>query len=225
MKILLVEDEVALSNLITEALTRELFTVDRAYDGEEAKYKVLNFSFDVIILDILLPKCSGWEVLKEIRKVGLKSPVLMLTALSQVEDKVKGLNIGADDYLAKPFDIRELVARLQALIRRSNSSVGAGEILTCGDLEVEIATRTVNRDKIPIDLTKKEFQILQYLLYHKGEVVTKEMLEEHLWSDEDELWSDVIRSHMKNLRKKLDIKHKKSLIKTVRGEGYVLSEE
>ena len=221
MKVLLVEDEKTLSRLISEALAHQLFTVEAAYDGEEALFRINNYAYDAIILDILLPKRSGWEVLSEARKTGVQTPVLLLTALSQVEDKVRGLNTGADDYLSKPFDIRELVARVQTLIRRSAQGHNEGGVLRCGDLEVNTVKKTVKREDQMIDLTKKEYQILEYLLYHIGEVVTKETLEERLWGDEDTLWSDVLRSHMKNLRKKLDHKHRRPLIKTVRGEGYV----
>ncbi|HNW45888.1 MAG TPA: response regulator transcription factor [Thermotogota bacterium] len=221
MKVLLVEDERTLSRLIYEALVHQLFTVETAFDGEEALFRIHNYTYDAIILDILLPKRSGWEVLDEARKTGVQTPVLLLTALSQVEDRVRGLNTGADDYLAKPFDIRELVARVQALIRRSVKTRNEGGLLRCADLEVDTIKKTVRRGDRLIDLTKKEYQILEYLLYHRGEVVTKETLEERLWGDEESLWSDVIRSHMKNLRKKLDQKHRRSLIRTVRGEGYV----
>ena len=221
LKVLLVEDERTLPRLIYEALVHQLFTVETAFDGEEALFRIHNYTYDAIILDILLPKRSGWEVLDEARKTGVQTPVLLLTALSQVEDRVRGLNTGADDYLAKPFDIRELVARVQALIRRSVKTRNEGGLLRCADLEVDTIKKTVRRGDRLIDLTKKEYQILEYLLYHRGEVVTKETLEERLWGDEESLWSDVIRSHMKNLRKKLDQKHRRSLIRTVRGEGYV----
>ena len=221
LKVLLVEDERTLSRLIYEALVHQLFTVETAFDGEEALFRIHNYTYDAIILDILLPKRSGWEVLDEARKTGVQTPVLLLTALSQVEDRVRGLNTGADDYLAKPFDIRELVARVQALIRRSVKTRNEGGLLRCADLEVDTIKKTVRRGDRLIDLTKKEYQILEYLLYHRGEVVTKETLEERLWGDEESLRSDVIRSHMKNLRKKLDQKHRRSLIRTVRGEGYV----
>jgi len=221
LKVLLVEDERTLSRLIYEALVHQLFTVETAFDGEEALFRIHNYTYDAIILDILLPKRSGWEVLDEARKTGVQTPVLLLTALSQVEDRVRGLNTGADDYLAKPFDIRELVARVQALIRRSVKTRNEGGLLRCADLEVDTIKKTVRRGDRLIDLTKKEYQILEYLLYHRGEVVTKETLEERLWGDEESLWSDVIRSHMKNLRKKLDQKHRRPLIRTVRGEGYV----
>ena len=221
LKVLLVEDERTLSRLIYEALVHQLFTVETAFDGEEALFRIHNYTYDAIILDILLPKRSGWEVLDEARKTGVQTPVLLLTALSQVEDRVRGLNTGADDYLAKPFDIRELVARVQALIRRSVKTRNEGGLLRFADLEVDTIKKTVRRGDRLIDLTKKEYQILEYLLYHRGEVVTKETLEERLWGDEESLWSDVIRSHMKNLRKKLDQKHRRSLIRTVRGEGYV----
>ncbi|HPY48142.1 MAG TPA: response regulator, partial [Thermotogota bacterium] len=163
MKVLLVEDERTLSRLIYEALVHQLFTVETAFDGEEALFRIHNYTYDAIILDILLPKRSGWEVLDEARKTGVQTPVLLLTALSQVEDRVRGLNTGADDYLAKPFDIRELVARVQALIRRSVKTRNEGGLLRCADLEVDTIKKTVRRGDRLIDLTKKEYQILEYL--------------------------------------------------------------
>jgi len=223
MKVLLVEDEKDLADLIAEALKKELFTVDVCYDGEVGMYKVLNDTYDVVILDILLPHKNGWEILKEMRKKGIDTPVLMLTALSDVEYRVKGLEMGADDYLPKPFDLRELIARVRALIRRKSEEKNS--ILKCADLVLDTVTHTVYRGGRKIDLTRKEYQILEYLMLNKNRVVTKEELQEHLWSLEDDFFSDVLRSHIKNLRKKVDNGFKKKLIHTVRGIGYVIRDE
>ncbi|AJG40405.1 MULTISPECIES: response regulator transcription factor [Thermotoga] len=223
MRVLLVEDEKDLADLIAEALKKEMFTVDVCYDGEEGMYMALNEDFDVVILDVLLPVHDGWEILKAMREKGINTPVLMLTALSDVEYRVKGLNMGADDYLPKPFDLRELIARVKALIRRKAENKNVK--LVCGDLILDTATRKVFRGGKEIDLTKKEYQILEYLMMNKNRVVTKEELQEHLWSFDDTVFSDTLRSHIKNLRKKIDRGFKKKIIHTVRGIGYVVRDE
>lgn len=225
MKILLIEDEKSLSKLIKEALEKNLFTVETALNGEDGSYLALNQEFDLIILDILLPGKNGWTILKEIRMNKISTPVLMLTALSEIESRVEGLNKGADDYLPKPFDLRELIARIQALLRRSKNDDSRTEILRCEDLELNMTIRTVTRQGKKIELTKKEYQLLEYLLLNKGKVVSKREIEEHIWNDEEELWSDPVRSHIKNLRKKIDSSFRKKIIHTQRGIGYVLDGE
>ena len=224
MKVLVVEDERDLGRLLKEFLEREGFVVETAADGEEGLYMATSGPFDVIVLDILLPKLNGWQVLEGIRSSGTKIPVLMLTALDGIEDKVKGFYLGADDYLSKPFDIRELVVRIQSLLRRSQPVGTPSSILKVGDLALDMSLKTVIRGNERIALRKKEYQILEYLMLNSGRVVPKSELEEHLWNEDDELWSDVIRSHIKNLRKKIDGGHKKKLIKTVRGMGYEISD-
>ncbi|HNS35695.1 MAG TPA: response regulator transcription factor [Mesotoga sp.] len=224
MKVLVVEDERDLGRLLKEFLEREGFVVETAADGEEGLYMATSGPFDVIVLDILLPKLNGWQVLEGIRSSGSKIPVLMLTALDGIEDKVKGFYLGADDYLSKPFDIRELVVRIQSLLRRSQPVGTPSSILKVGDLALDMSLKTVIRGNERIALRKKEYQILEYLMLNSGRVVPKSELEEHLWNEDDELWSDVIRSHIKNLRKKIDGGHKKKLIKTVRGMGYEISD-
>ncbi|WP_214079441.1 MULTISPECIES: response regulator transcription factor [unclassified Mesotoga] len=224
MKVLVVEDERDLGRLLKEFLEREGFVVETAADGEEGLYMATSGPFDVIVLDILLPKLNGWQVLEGIRSSGSKIPVLMLTALDGIEDKVKGFYLGADDYLSKPFDIRELVVRIQSLLRRSQPVGTPSSILKVGDLALDMSLKTVMRGNERIALRKKEYQILEYLMLNSGRVVPKSELEEHLWNEDDELWSDVIRSHIKNLRKKIDGGHKKKLIKTVRGMGYEISD-
>lgn len=224
MKVLIVEDERDLGRLLKEFLEREGFVVETAADGEEGLYMATSGPFDVIVLDILLPKLNGWQVLEGIRSSGSKIPVLMLTALDGIEDKVRGFYLGADDYLSKPFDIRELVVRIQSLLRRSQPVGTPSSILKVGDLALDMSLKTVIRGNERIALRKKEYQILEYLMLNSGRVVPKSELEEHLWNEDDELWSDVIRSHIKNLRKKIDGGHKKKLIKTVRGMGYEISD-
>jgi len=225
MKILLIEDEKSLSKLIKEALEKNLFTVETALNGEDGSYLAINQEFDLIILDILLPGKNGWTILKEIRMTKISTPVLVLTALCEIESRVEGLNKGADDYLPKPFDLRELIARIQALLRRSKNDDSRTEILRCEDLELNMTIRTVTRQGKKIELTKKEYQLLEYLLLNKGKVVSKREIEEHIWNDEEELWSDPVRSHIKNLRKKIDSSFRKKIIHTQRGIGYVLDGE
>ncbi|WP_367356971.1 response regulator transcription factor [Mesotoga sp.] len=224
MKILIVEDERNLGRLLKESLEREGFVAELAIDGEEGLYLALNGPFDVIVLDILLPKLTGWQVLEKIRDSGSRIPVLMLTALDSIEDKVQGFDLGADDYLPKPFDIRELVVRIQSLLRRAQFGGAPSRVLKVGDLELDMSLKTASRGNEKIELRKKEYQILEYLMLNSGRVVPKSELEEHLWNEDDELWSDVIRSHIKNIRKKIDGGRRKKLIKTVRGMGYEISD-
>jgi len=222
MKILLVEDEVDLCDLIAEILTDKYYSVVKANDGETGLYYAINEEFDAIILDVMLPQLNGWEILDRIRKKGNNVPILMLTALGDVEFRVKGLNKGADDYLPKPFDMKELIARVDALIRRSNQNALQNSVLTYEDLELNMFSKTVIRSGEKIDLTKKEYQILEYLMINQGKVVTKEELEDHLWTEEEQFWSDVLRTHIKNLRKKIDGGKSRKLINTIRGIGYAL---
>ncbi|MFO7882169.1 MAG: response regulator transcription factor [Kosmotogaceae bacterium] len=224
MKILLVEDEKDLANLIKEALEDEMFTIQNAYDGEEGIYYIENFSFDLIILDILLPVYNGWKILKKIRESGMNTPVLLLTALDEVDDKIFGFNQGADDYLAKPFDIRELLARVRVIIRRKSLRFEGKDMLKCADLMVDISKRKVFRGKKEIKLRKKEYQILRYLIINTNRVVERNELEEHIWGENELLWSDVLRTHIKNLRKKIEKGFKKKLIHTIRGVGYTIHE-
>ncbi|MBN2252398.1 MAG: response regulator transcription factor [Kosmotogaceae bacterium] len=224
MKVLIVEDERNLGKLLKEFLESQKLIVEIATDGEEGLYMALNGPFDVIVLDVLLPGLSGWQVLERIRRSGSRIPVLMLTALDTIEDKVKGFNLGADDYLPKPFDVRELVVRIQSLLRRTNAGGIPSSVLKVGDLELDMSLKTAKRGSKKIELRKKEYQILEYLMLNNGRVVSKSELEDHLWNEDDELWSDVIRSHIKNIRKKVDGGHKKKLIKTVRGMGYEISD-
>jgi DNA-binding response OmpR family regulator len=219
MRILLVEDEKPLSNAIKEGLEESGFVVDTAYDGESALSKIeIEESYDLIILDIMIPKLDGVSLLKKIRELGYKMPVLMLTAKSEVETKVKTFGIGADDYLTKPFDFRELLARVHALLRRTKD-IKTG-IITIDDLEIDTEKMEVKRGGKAIKLTKKEYQILLYLAMNKGRVVEKSELENHLWDENSTPWSDTLRTHIKNIRRKVDSGYEKKLIKTIPGVGY-----
>lgn len=224
MKILLVEDEKDLATLIKEALEDEMYTVQLAYDGEEALYYIENFPYDLIILDILLPIYNGWKILNRVRELGINTPVLLLTALDEVDDKIYGFNHGADDYLAKPFDIRELLARVRAIIRRRSVGSSGNDILKCADLIVDISKRKVFRGNKEIKLRRKEYQILRYLIMNLNRVVERNELEEHIWGENELPWSDALRTHIKNLRKKIEKGFKKKLIHTIRGVGYTIHE-
>lgn len=224
MRVLVVEDEINLLEAIAEGLKDNYFAVDIAHDGEEALNKIeVELDYDLIILDILLPKIDGVTLLKILRNKGFNIPVLMLTALDAMDTKIKSFEIGADDYLTKPFDFRELLARVRALIRRTKEEKKS--IINIDDLIIDTNNLEVKRGNKKINLSKKEFQILEYLALNKNRIVTKSELENHIWDEEAELWSDTIRSHIKNLRKKIDSGFKKKLIKTIRGVGYKISDE
>jgi DNA-binding response OmpR family regulator len=223
MRILVVEDEKALSEVIKKGLNETGFAVDQAFDGEEGLYMACNETYDVIILDGMLPKLDGTQVAKDIRKKGGNVPVLMLTARSQLEDKIKGLNAGADDYLTKPFEFAELLARLQALIRRSYRNTESK--ITIADLVVDPAKHTICRGKEKLDLTPKEFAILELLARNKDNVVTRTQIIEHTWDYNFDRMSNVVDAFIKTLRKKVDAGAKQKLIHTVHGVGYKLSEQ
>jgi DNA-binding response OmpR family regulator len=219
MRILLVEDEKPLSNAIKEGLEESGFVVDTAYDGESALSKIeIEESYDLIILDIMISKLDGVSLLKKIRELGYKMPVLMLTAKSEVDTKVKTFGIGADDYLTKPFDFRELLARVHALLRRTKD-IKTG-VISIDDLKIDTEKMEVKRGGKVIELTKKEYQILLYLAMNKGRVVEKSELENHLWDENSTPWSDTLRTHIKNIRRKVDSGYEKKLIKTIPGVGY-----
>lgn len=219
MRILVVEDEHSLSDAICEGLRDNFFAVDQAFDGREALSKIeVELAYDLIILDIMLPKLDGMAVLSELRARGHKMAVLMLTARSGVDDKIESFVGGADDYLTKPFDFRELLARVHALLRREKSEKTS--VIRIGDLTINTATNVVMRDGRAIELTRKEYQILVYLSLNRGRVVPKEELENHLWDEHASLWSDTLRTHVKNLRKKIEGDGRMELIKTLRGIGY-----
>jgi DNA-binding response OmpR family regulator len=224
VRILVVEDERALSDAVCEGLRDNFFTVDQAFDGREALSKIeVEQAYDLVILDIMIPKIDGVTLLREMRKKGYKMPVLMLTAKSSIDNKIESFNLGADDYLTKPFDFRELLARVHALLRREKDTKTS--TINIGDFVIDTSTNIVSRGKNIIKLTKKEYQILVYLALNKGRLVTKEELENHLWDENASLWSDTLRTHIKNLRKKIDKGKRKELIKTIKGMGYEINSD
>src|SRR3990167_4105687 len=218
MRILLVEDERRLSNVIKKGLVEDGFAVDTAFDGEEGQFMAESESYALIILDVMLPKLDGIAVCNNIRKKGHKTPILILTAKSAVEDKVLGLDSGADDYMTKPFSFLELRSRVRALIRRTSRD--STTTLTIADLVVDPLKHTVEREGKNITLTPKEFAILEFLLHHKDEVVTRTMITEHVWDYNFEGMSNVVDVFLANLRKKIGRNSTKQLINTVHGVGY-----
>lgn len=221
MKLLLVEDEESLRRPVKYFLERNNFTVDEVGDGQEALDMVGTNEYDCILLDLNLPEVDGIEVAKKIRKDGNLVPIIMVTARSQVYDKLKGFTQGADDYVTKPFDLKELVARINAVIKRS--SINKEENLTFGDSTVFPERNLVidNKKGKEIMLSNKEMGVLQYLLRSKGEIISSEVLLEHVWDREIDMFSETVKTHIKTLRKKVD--PTKKYIKTVRGKGYSIN--
>jgi DNA-binding response OmpR family regulator len=220
VRVLLVEDHKPLVRALRQGLEEEGLAVDVALDGEEADFKARTSQYDAIVLDIMLPKKDGLTLLKEWRQAGLKAHVLMLTARGTLDDKVRGLDTGADDYLTKPFDLEELLARLRALIRRGHDV--KDPVIRVHDLEIDTATRTVKRGGQAIHLTPREYALLQFLAFHRGRVVTRTMIWEHLYDEQDESTSNVVDVYIRYLRNKIDKGFEPPLILTRWGEGYLL---
>jgi DNA-binding response OmpR family regulator len=219
MNILIIEDETQLLERLAGILKKEKYAVDTTDNGEDGLDRVMDGSYDLILLDIMLPKLNGLEVLREIRDIGIDTPVLMLTAKSDIEDKVVGLDYGADDYLGKPFSLPELLARIRALIRRGNR---ATPVIDIGAISLNTSSREVFKDGAPLDLTTKEFGILEFLMHNRGRAVSRFTLAEHVWGDEFDPFSmsNFIDVHMSNLRKKLSSPGLSPFITTIRGFGY-----
>jgi len=222
MRILIVEDEHRLSNVIKKGLVEEGFAVDQAFDGEEGLYLAESESYNLILLDIMLPKMDGIQVCRELRKHSVKIPILMLTAKSTLEEKVTGLDSGADDYMTKPFAFLELRSRVHALIRRSHQEVSPTLIIN--DLELDPLKHKVTRSGIAAELTPKEFAVLEFLMRHKGEIISRTLLIEHVWDYNFEGMSNVVDVIITSLRKKIDQESNVKLIKTVHGVGYEIGE-
>ena len=223
MKILIVEDEEMLNNIITKRLKVESMIVDQCYDGESGLDYISTSSYDVIIMDIMMPKIDGHAVVKQMRAEGNKTPVLFLTAKDALEDKVSGLNLGADDYLVKPFEFDELIARIYALARRGRNQ--AVEDIIAGPLRINQKSRSVLLNGSPVVLTAKEFDLLFYLASNPNIVLSRQQILDHVWEYDYESYSNLIDVYIKDLRKKVDIDESKKLIQTVRGVGYVFRTE
>jgi DNA-binding response OmpR family regulator len=223
VRALLIEDHKPLVRALRQGLEEEGFAVDVAYDGEEGDYKARTAEYDVIVLDLMLPRADGLSLLQGWRRDGIKTHVLVLTARGSIEDKVRGLDLGADDYLTKPFELEELLARLRALIRRGHQV--KDPVLRIHDLEIDTAARTVKRGGHPIHLTPREYALLEFLAFHPGRVVTRTMIWEHLYDEHDENTSNVVDVYIRYLRNKIDKGFDQPLILTRWGEGYMLRGE
>jgi DNA-binding response OmpR family regulator len=222
MRLLVAEDEKDLNRVITKRLEKEGYTVDSCFDGEEALDFIEMGEFDGIILDIMMPKMSGFEVLKTIRNENNRTPVLFLTAKDSIEDRVQGLDLGAEDYLIKPFAFPELLARIRVMTRKASG--GSTNIFTLADLEIDTKAHTVKRQNQEIGLSAKEYDILLYMMLNKGIVLSREKIENHAWNFDYEGGTNAVDVYIRYLRKKIDDPYDNKLIHTVRGSGYVLKE-
>lgn len=220
MRILVIEDEAKVASFIKRALEEESYAVDLSADGVQGLDLGLSGSYDLIVIDLMLPGLPGLEVLKRLRKEKIQAPVLILTAQSQIDQKVKGLDAGADDYLTKPFAIDELLARVRALLRRGATETPG--VLQIDDLVLNPATREVTRAGQRIDLTLKEYALLEYFMRHAGRVLTRPMISEHVWNQDFDTFTNVIDVYVNYLRNKIDRGRGRKLIHTVRGSGYML---
>lgn len=222
MRVLVVEDEVRLRDALIQLLKKQNYTVDGDGDGESGLYNALSGIYDVIILDIMLPKLDGISFLREIRSEGLSTPVLMLTAKGEISDKIEGLDAGADDYLAKPFNTEELLARVRALGRRRGEIIKLSS-LNCGDILLDTSELKLICADMEISLTRKECELMEYLILHKGTVASKELIIEKLWGFESEAEANHVEVYVSFLRKKLKRVHSKVKIDAIRGVGYKLT--
>ena len=216
MRLLIVEDEPDLAATLRKVLAEEGFAVDVAADGETAVWQAHAVTYDVIVLDLLIPGIDGWEVIRQLRSGGNRSPILVLTARDATPDKVLALDSGADDYLTKPFTLTELLARIRALIRRAAGS--PAPVLSIGDVKIETSARRVKRADVDVELTAKEYALLEFLALHRGTLVTRSMLFEHVYDDREDTMSNVVDVYVASLRRKLG----HDVIKTRRGAGYIV---
>ncbi len=219
MRLLIIEDDAKLAPLLARGLREEGFAVDVTGDGDDGAFRAVEQDYDAIVLDVMLPGLDGFDVLEKLRAKGRRTPVLMLTARGAVQDRVRGLNSGADDYLKKPFDFEELLARLHALLRRAAPE--SDVCLRVDDLVLDPRSREVKRNGALVELTAKEFSILEYLLRHRGRVVSRTQLSEHVWDENFDALSNVVDVTVYRLREKID-RRGPPLVHTVRGAGYVL---
>lgn len=222
MKILVVEDEKDLNNVITKHLKKNNFSVNSVFNGEDALDFLEYETYDLVILDVMIPKIDGYTVIKKLREKQNKTPILILTAKDSIEDKVNGLDLGADDYLVKPFNFNELLARIRAIIRRKYGS--SSNQISIKDFTLDISKKTLSKNNKNIELTAKEYEVLEYLVQNKGHILSREQIREHVWDVAYEGESNIIDVLIKNIRKKIDSNDMNSLIRTKRGLGYVIKE-
>lgn len=220
MRVLLVEDEPAVAGFVEKGLRESHYAVDRAADGHEGLRLAINGDYDAIVLDLMLPGLDGFEVIRELRERHVSAPILCLTARDAISDRVRGLDLGADDYMPKPFSFAELLARLRALLRRGTSLTG--NTIVVGDLVVDLAARSVQRAGRRVDLSAREFALLEYLARNAGQVLTRTMILERVWDMNQDPLTNVIDVHINRLRKKIDAGFGGPLIHTIRSVGYVL---
>lgn len=225
IKILLIEDEPKTVQSLKQGLEENHYTVDVAYDGLMGKQLAKRTSYQLIISDIIIPGMNGLELCKSLRAEGIQTPILMLTALSTTDDKLVGFEAGADDYLAKPFDFKEFLARVKALIKRSNQTMIEAQVLKFADLELDLTSKIVTRSGQKINLTAKEFQLMEYFLRNQEKVISKAEIAENIWEVEDEGSSNLIEVYVNYLRKKVDKGFPSKLIHTQFGMGYILRQE
>ncbi len=223
MKILIIEDEKRITSFIRKGLQYEGYTVDVAYDGMTGLEKVQDENLDLIVLDVMLPELDGISLCSQMREKGLTTPVIMLTAKDSVDDRVKGLDAGADDYLVKPFSFKELLARIRSLLRRGDAVKQV--VLQVGDLVIDPASREVKRGERVIELSRKEYSLLEYLMRNQNQVLTRTMIAEHVWDYDFDSFTNTIDVYIRYLRKKIDEGENKKLIKTVRGVGYKITDK
>lgn len=223
MRVLVIEDEKKLANYVKKGLEENHFAVDVSYDGEEGLFMLHTNEYDIVILDIMLPMKSGLEILQEARKNGKDMPILLLTAKDAVEDKARGLDLGADDYLVKPFSFIELMARIRALLRRRK--VNYQTRLIVADLSLDLAAHRLYRNAQPIDLTSKEFSLLEFFMRNLNTVLTRTQIAEHVWDYNFDSFTNVIDVFVNRLRNKIDKDRTNKLIHTIKGVGYIMSEE
>lgn len=223
MRLLVVEDEKHLNKTITERLTKSGYSVDNCFDGEDALYNIENTEYDGVILDIMLPKINGFDVLKVMREKKIMTPVLMLTARDSEEDIITGLDTGANDYLTKPFSFNVLLARIRAMLRVKEKFLG--NVMELSDLSIDTNKRIVKRGNDIIELSSKEYSILEFLMRNKGIVISKEKIGENIWNYDYEGTTDVIKVYIHHLRKKIDDKYDKKLLHTIKNLGYVLKDD
>ncbi|PWJ59282.1 DNA-binding response OmpR family regulator [Dyadobacter jejuensis] len=225
MKLLVVEDEPKLGGFLKRGLEEQSWEVELAFDGQLGKKMATNYKFDLIILDVNLPLLNGYDLARQLRKDGLATPILFLTALGTIEDKLDGFEAGADDYLVKPFEFRELIARIKALVQRSNGREQGAQVLALADLELNLDEKVARRAGNRIDLTAKEFALLEYLMRNRGRVVSRVDIAEQVWDIRFDTGTNVIDVYINFLRKKVDKDYPNKLIHTVVGMGYIFKEE
>ena len=223
MRLLLAEDERDLNRILTKRLTEEGYGVDSCFDGAEALDYLRAADYDGAILDVMMPKMDGFAVLARLREEGIAAPILFLTARDAVEDRVHGLDLGASDYLVKPFSMEELLARVRVLVRQGSGV--SSSVLAVGDLRMDLAAHTVSRAGRPIALSAREFALLAYFMHNPNIVLSREKIEDHVWNFEYEGGTNVVDVYVRYLRKKIDEGEERKLLHTVRGSGYVLREE